>query len=508
MILYFSGLISCLIVAIPAKKIIISVPFALIAKLFMCRYLKRYLSSFHTSSLKYKICCYFVATGISILNCLNTAKYYIQIGISFAWLFIIICTFSVYYITVFIHSIYHYFSKTGLYSLLKKLFLKKYVIAIFAIYVFSIGVICFKTNVFYDSIDVVYTFDNMPLMNLLFDPLDCDIKKPLFSLFSIPLYGFIPYLYILQLPEQICSAVMITINSLYLILANLLLSHIVFKDNYSSKKTLFFVMQLLTSAMMFGISAEHYNIAYFWMMILIYQKVNTGKIDELPLLASAGSIITNFAFIPILFGINWKNVGKVLKHGLEYMLHFIVLIFACGKFYYLINFKNYVSVVGKFTSVDTSLIEKIQKYSHFLKNLFFLPDGYETIVNDMPSWQTVDQHGLSILGIVILFACVVGFMLSRKEYISNVAAYWVVFSIFIIVIGGWGIPENGLVLYTLYFGWAYVILLFKFVYCIFEWLNNNRLLIAIPMISIILLLFVNIPSVIEIVQFAATKYPI
>ena len=73
---------------------------------------------------------------------------------------------------------------------------------------------------------------------------------------------------------------------------------------------------------------------------------------------------------------------------------------------------------------------------------------------------------------------------------------------------GWGTKENGLILYALYFGWAFLVLLFQLIEKVESKLNIKFLVPVVTMIAVAALLTINIPAIIEMVNFAITYYPV
>jgi hypothetical protein len=73
---------------------------------------------------------------------------------------------------------------------------------------------------------------------------------------------------------------------------------------------------------------------------------------------------------------------------------------------------------------------------------------------------------------------------------------------------GSGTKENGLILYALYFGWAFLVLLFLLVEKIENKLNIKFLIPVVTMVTVIALLVINIPAILEMVNFAITYYPV
>ena len=73
---------------------------------------------------------------------------------------------------------------------------------------------------------------------------------------------------------------------------------------------------------------------------------------------------------------------------------------------------------------------------------------------------------------------------------------------------GCGTKENGLILNALYFGWAFLVLLFQLVEKIESKLNIKFLIPVVTMVAVIALLVINIPAILEMVNFAIIYYPV
>ena len=87
------------------------------------------------------------------------------------------------------------------------------------------------------------------------------------------------------------------------------------------------------------------------------------------------------------------------------------------------------------------------------------------------------------------------------------AAFWVAFSAVMLLILGWGTAENGLILYALYFGWAFLALLFQLVEKIGETLRVKYLTEVCSFAAAAGLLVCNIPAIMEMIEFAVMYYP-
>ena len=109
-----------------------------------------------------------------------------------------------------------------------------------------------------------------------------------------------------------------------------------------------------------------------------------------------------------------------------------------------------------------------------------------------------------MIGIVILIAAVLGFLYSYKNKMSQIAVCWVGFSVVLLFLVGWGTAENGLILYSLYFAWAYLILIYQFI-C--KWIRNEKAVLAVIGVFAVLMLLYNLGGLYQIYQFGVINYP-
>lgn len=108
------------------------------------------------------------------------------------------------------------------------------------------------------------------------------------------------------------------------------------------------------------------------------------------------------------------------------------------------------------------------------------------------------------MGIAILVCALCGFAFSYREWISKAAVLWVAFSVIILFAVGWGTAENGLILYTLYFAWAYLILLYQFLKNI---LRKPALLRAPLCVAALMMAMRNVYELVQIYRFGIGNYP-
>ena len=72
---------------------------------------------------------------------------------------------------------------------------------------------------------------------------------------------------------------------------------------------------------------------------------------------------------------------------------------------------------------------------------------------------------------------------------------------------GWGTQENGLILYALYFGWAFWVLLYQLAEALCAFLRRPGLLPVLTIGAAGVLLLINLPAMGQMVSFLVTHYP-
>ncbi|MDR2596484.1 MAG: hypothetical protein LBC76_04095 [Treponema sp.] len=112
---------------------------------------------------------------------------------------------------------------------------------------------------------------------------------------------------------------------------------------------------------------------------------------------------------------------------------------------------------------------------------------------------------VNLIGVIIFIIAVVGFLLNYRRRIAQIAFLWVVFSFFILCVFGWGSAENGIVLYVLYFSWAYISLIYMAIDKLFR---NREKKAGILFILATLCLTVNGKAIIDILRFGIEFYPV
>lgn len=82
-------------------------------------------------------------------------------------------------------------------------------------------------------------------------------------------------------------------------------------------------------------------------------------------------------------------------------------------------------------------------------------DGIEYIIYALAPPVSVNRFG-----IILIFLAIVGLLINRKLKFAQMSFLWAMFTFFILFVIGWYAPQNAMFLGSLYFGWAFFVLVF------------------------------------------------
>lgn len=373
------------------------------------------------------------------------------------------------------------------------------------------------TDAFYGSeigCDLVYTSDSGMLLkndvylSLIYE--ENDLRQPLFAVFAAPFIG-LPYL-ICKLVNPVYSVQAIILNAVQiavLIFANYLLAKML---RLSAGKTVCFMLftcssysQLLSVLMM-----EQYIFAYFWLMLCLYTAVEKQRPDRIALWGAGGTLLTGMILLPLMSDRSAiKNFRQWLTDMVKYGMEFIWFMLLMGRFDVFYYLMPKISSLSNFTGKTITLADKTMQYLAFVRSCIFAPNaGVDTETFKHISWQLNAVTAVDFVGVFILILVAVSAFWNRDKKSSLLAAGWIGFSVIMLLGLGWGTKENGLILYTLYFGWAFLVLLFQLVEKIEAKLNIRFLTPVVTVAAVAALLMINIPAILEMVDFAITYYPV
>lgn len=379
--------------------------------------------------------------------------------------------------------------------------------------VFS-SVFILNSNAFSDAsgnYDVIYTSDSNSIVgeNVYLSILhgENDIRQPLFAVFAIPFLG-LPYLlsvifffvpksmaFFMNLPQIALLIVG------YYMLAKLL--------KLKKRERVFFLIGILSTyaVLLFSVMMEQYIIGFFYLILFIYEKVRE-KESDFTYIAASGTILTSAATIVIYFERQkgWKDFGKKF---LRLFLYGVSIVTLAGRTDLILTSFQRLQALLAFSGDKVAFRERMMQYVSFVKSCFMAPAS-EIIDfgNGFVCWRLRDITQWDIAGIVFIALAIVSFVINRKDKFTQVSFAWCLFSMIILGIAGWGTNENGLILYSLYFGWAYLALIVKLGMTIVEKLKLEKICLVVWIGMVGYLLYENLPKMILMYQFAVKYYPV
>lgn len=169
---------------------------------------------------------------------------------------------------------------------------------------------------------------------------------------------------------------------------------------------------------------------------------------------------------------------------------------------HLVSLTNFTGIGRNYISFT----DRLAQYTHFLCSIFFSPDaGLHT--GDFISWQLRQPESINCTGLAVLALALFSAFINRKSKICRVSFMWVILSFIVLCAIGWGTAENGLILYSLYFSWAFYILIFMLVLKAEELSGIKILAPLLVVAALCVFVRVSFPAISELVDFAVKYYP-
>lgn len=261
------------------------------------------------------------------------------------------------------------------------------------------------------------------------------------------------------------------------------------------------------AAMLSSIMMEQYVVAYFWLVFFLYLHCARGGGCHAALYGAGGTLVTSFFFLPLLSGESPFQKTKQWFLGMvRAAAFFVFLLLAFGRFDVIFGLPQKITQLTAYTGEHVPFLEKIRQYLTFVKACFFAPKA-GVVEGAVASWQLAGVTGLDFLGILILCLALFGFFVGRKKTVARIAFSWCMLSFVILCVFGWGTAENGLILYALYFGWAFLLLLFQLADWVGErWQKAYASLVFCILLSLVMV-GINLWGLLGLVQFAEKYYP-
>lgn len=369
----------------------------------------------------------------------------------------------------------------------------------------------FTSNAYYAAVNpynVIYSTDSGSIFLrdtfLLIAQSQNDIRQPLFGVFALPFFG-LPYLLSWLTPNEILAKALLynLLQNAMLIVSFGLISQVL---GMNDKRRALFVTACAFTFMflLYALAMEQYVVVFFWTAITVHSLAADNPKVEL-IVASAGTLLTG-AWLSLFYSRS-LSLLKRAKGILLCAAAFIVALLAFGRFQIIVTLSNQLHYMSSMSGTKLPLDDKVSQFFNFVSNCFFFPPSLERDVFGYPSWWSQQSEIALVVGVVIFALCCISAFVNRESRFARIAFSWMILSMIALIGLGWGASEHCLVLYTLYFGWAYAGLLVMLLDKLSIGLNAPILFYAPIAVAIIAMALIDAQSLAAMFEFANTVYP-
>ncbi len=373
--------------------------------------------------------------------------------------------------------------------------------------------------------DIIYTTDTGPIFNtddafMNVSKYNNDVKQPLFGVISIPLV-IIPKTISYLLPNSNIYAVLLTIvHGILTAISFTLLSRLM-KLKGISKAFVLTILTLVYPTLLFLINIEQYIIPTFYLVCFLYFAIKNLPDKDMLYIMATGGMLTNGILFPLLGEKkDWKKSIKNIFYTFLKCLAILIISAKISIFFPDQIFHNMGGVRDFIKGEKYTLEEKANMYSNFLNNSVYFSDfdikdwkGRKILTLsdfildvEVPSKkiESANTTQLNITGVVIGGLAILGFILNRKDRFTQISFIWCLLSVFLLFGLNYGVDENGLILYSFYFSWAFVCLIIKLIESLLK--NYKKIKYTVYTVAIMSLCIVNLYGVYQLIQFGIQYY--
>ncbi|MBO4897181.1 MAG: hypothetical protein J5590_02645 [Clostridia bacterium] len=346
---------------------------------------------------------------------------------------------------------------------------------------------------YYKNGNYIYTADIGRLLKgncyTSINHLQNDIRQPLFAVLSAPFFAPISFLnQVFPISKRLFGFLIAAMNTILMSFSLLLIG--VCTAEEKTRRGIIFMLFGMYATLLFGMVIEQYQVVMFWLVLyMVYctHVKNEQITKEVLFIATTGTLITNGIVFPLI--LEDKSIKKIPVLLLKTALMGIAVLCLFGRLGTLLSgYRNVQELLQGFGGAESTFGTRFYKFLTFVSNCFIAPNSY--MANG--GWRLGEAKKTAVVfGVTVLAICVISFLINNKKLWSRISFGWVVYSFIIVCLIGWGFADNsGPILYILYFGWAYCVMIHLFIDKIFEKIRLKRVgLITEYVLAAVMLLF-------------------
>lgn len=330
-----------------------------------------------------------------------------------------------------------------------------------------------------------------------------DLRQPLFGLFAMPFCqgAWLLARILFFLPNSYVTVSQLVQLLLFLV-AVVLLARMM--GLQGAEKALFLgLMAVSYPVLIFALTAEQYLFAVSYLILLLYLQKEPVE-QSVAYVAATGSLLTSGIWFPL---VTWdKDFKKFVKKTLLLCGVFFGVMILSGRLTAFLDIPSYIEGYGYYAGGNVPLISKLMQYVNFAGGCILGPPSQADFTTYRHvSWQMLPVTAWSAVGIVVILLTLGGIFLSWKSRFTKLCAAWLGFSFLLLGLVGWGTIDNGLMLYSLYFGWAFAGMIFQFFSRVLERCRPVKL--AVLMALVLGIGVYNVYALREVLVFGTQFFP-
>lgn len=370
--------------------------------------------------------------------------------------------------------------------------------------------------------DAIYTTDGTlershPTAFVHFSHEENDLRQPLFAVCALPLTA--PALCAGDLLSPLvgpCRARFVTwVQALLLVAAFAYLARCLELEGAFARVGFVAWLSAGYATHILCAQVDQYAVALFWLCFFFACREEKRSAWLLGAVAAVGSLATSAVAVGLHVvsragGRVWCCVRKLLvAAGAFWVAAALFCRFELG-----LIVREQLELYSNFSGEGLSLAERGWQFLAFVVMNFRAPTSGPACrmmkAGPFWSWQLATDipEATRWLGAALLVVLGVGAALAwRRVRFARVCAGWVCFAWLLLGVAGWGTAENGLVLYVLYFAWAFVGLAALLLERLMRAVGAARWLGALYLVLALLTLCNTLPALADMLAFLHLYYP-